>query len=120
MAPAPARFPRECLAQCDPGFLDIDIDAEPAVQPFQRDIALRFAQAPQHQLMGPLVVLHPQGRVFGDQPRQPLRKLVLVGLAVGTDGGGQQGFRHLPRLDQQGESAPESVSPVRAWPSLVT
>ena len=62
---------------------------------------VRFAHAPQHNLMRLRILFDPQGRILGGQPRQPDRQLVLVGLGVCLDGNRQQRFRHGPRFEHQ-------------------
>ena len=101
MAAAPRRPAGERLPQGDLVRYDVDLDAVPVAQPFQGDVRVRLAQAPQDHLVGVLVLFQPHGRVLGDQPGQALRELVLVRLAVRLDGERQQRVGHLPRLHQQ-------------------
>ncbi|CAM5706327.1 hypothetical protein SGLAM104S_06270 [Streptomyces glaucescens] len=101
MPSAPGRPRRERLPQGDPVRYDVDLDAVAAAQPFQHDVRVGLAQAPEHHLVGVLVLFQPHRRVLGDQPGQALGEFVLVGLAVRLDGERQQRVRHAPGFHQQ-------------------
>ena len=60
-----------------------------------------LAHAPQDQLGGLDVALEPDRRLLGDDPLQPGRELVLVGLALRRDRDRQQRLGHVPGRDEQ-------------------
>ena len=74
-------------------------DAVAVGQRVEHDARVRLAHAPEHDLVGLRVLLDPQRRVFGGQPLQPDRQLVLVGLGVRLHGDRQQRLGHRPRLE---------------------
>ena len=76
-------------------------DAVAVGQCVQHHTGMRFAHAPQHDLMRLRVLLDPQRRVLGGQSSQPDRQLVLVGLGMRLNRHRQQRFRHHPRLEHQ-------------------
>lgn len=78
----------------------VDLDAEPAAQPLQRDLLVGLAQAPQDDLVGVRVLLQAQGGVLRDQPRQRVRELVLVRLPVRPHRRREQRVRGRPGLDE--------------------
>ncbi len=79
----------------------VDLHAVAGAQPLQCHIDMRLAQTPQHHLTGVGMVFQPQRRILRHQAGQPLRELVVVGLAVRLDGDGQQRVRHRPGLHQE-------------------
>ena len=111
----------ERLAQRHPQRHRVDGDAVAVAQPVEQHVDVRLAHAPQHQLVGLGVVLEPQRRVLGDQPRQALRRACprrpwsAATTATGSSG---SGISH--GSISSGSSLSDSVSPVSARVSLAT
>lgn len=101
VAAAPGGLGAEGLAQAHLVRHGVHLHPVAGAQPFQGEVLVGLAQAPQDELVGVRVLLQPHGGVLGDQPRQALGELVLVGLAVGLDGEGEQRVGHGPGLHQE-------------------
>ena len=85
------------LAVRDLHVFGLDLDAELALEPLERDPEVRLAHAPQQRLVGLAVALEPQRGVFVEQPVQRVRELVLVALRLGADRGGEHRLRSFER-----------------------
>ncbi len=80
----------------------VDLGAVPGAEPVDQDVGVRLTHAPQHDLVGLGVVLHPQRRILRGQPLEPLREPVLVGLRAGHDRDRQERLGHVPGPQDQG------------------
>ncbi len=101
----PAGAPRRSaqrLPQRHPRRHPVDVHAVAGPQPFDDDVAVRLAHAPQHELAALGAVLHRQARVLRGEAGQRGRQLVLRALRARADRHGQLRPRYRPRLQQDG------------------
>lgn len=96
------RIAGEGFPQRHPQLDRVYADAVPVGQCIQDDAGMGLAHTPQHDLMGLLILLDPQCRVFGGQPAQLDRQLVFVGLGMRRNGDRQQRLGHGPGFQHQG------------------
>ena len=108
------------LAVRDLHVLGLDLDAELAVQPLERDAEVRLAHAPQQRLVRLGVALEAQRRVLVEQAVQRVGELVLVALRLGVDRDREHGLRRGERLDVDSAPRAPSTSPVVVSVSLAT
>ncbi len=89
--PSASAWPAIVSRYGHPHVLGLDVDAELAGQPLERDGEVGVADAAQHGLVGLLVALDAQRRVLGLQALQRAAELVVVGLRAAADGEAEDG-----------------------------
>ena len=100
----------------------LDRDAVAVAQPVEQHVGVRLAHAPQHELVGLGVVLEPQRRVLGDQPRPaPGDSLSSSALVLRRRSRPAAAARASPTArSAAGRPWSDRVSPVSARASLAT
>ena len=88
-----------------PDVFGVDVDAELAGQPLERDGQVGLADAAEQRLAGLLVALDDQRRILGLEALQRAAELVVVGLGAGAHGDGEHGRR------RQGRPRPARATP---------